>query len=61
MGDLILAELSQTGYQEIGRQHILSPTNEAWGRKVVWTHPAFANKSAYARNDKELIRIDLSE
>jgi len=61
MGDLILAELSAEGYNELGRQHILDPTNGAWGRKVVWSHPAFANKSVFARNDKELIRVDLSE
>jgi outer membrane protein assembly factor BamB len=61
MGDLILAELSAEGYKELGRQHILEPTNGAWGRKVVWTHPAFANKSVFARNDKELIRVNLSE
>ena len=41
MGDLILAELSVEGYKELGRQHILEPTNGAWGRKVVWTPPRF--------------------
>ena len=60
MGDLILAELSAEGYRELGRQHILEPTNGAWGRKVVWSHPAFASRSVFARNDKELIRVDLS-
>jgi len=61
MGDLILAELSPDGYKELGRQNILAPTNGAWGRKVVWSQPAFAEKSIFARNDKEIIRIDLSE
>ena len=61
MGDLILAELSADGYKELGRQHLLEPTNGAWGRKVVWTHPAFADKSVFLRNDKEIIRVDLSD
>lgn len=61
MGDLILAEMSADGYRELGRQHLLDPTNGAWGRKVVWSHPAFAMRSVFARNDKELIRVDLSE
>jgi len=61
MGDLILAELSAAGYKELGRQNILEPTNGAWGRKVVWTHPAFADKSVFARNGKELLRVGLSE
>lgn len=60
-GDLILADLSPQGYKEIARRHLLEPTNSAWGRKVVWSHPAFAMKSVFARNDKELIRVDLSE
>ncbi len=60
MGDLILAELSAEGYKEIGRQRLLEPTNGAWGRKVIWSHPAFADKSVFARNDKELVRVDLS-
>jgi outer membrane protein assembly factor BamB len=59
-GDLILAQLRKSGYQEIGRQHLLAPTNEAWGRKVLWSHPAFALRSVFARNDREIIRVDLS-
>jgi hypothetical protein len=61
MGDLILAKLTPEGYEELGRQHLLAPTNGAWGRKVVWSQPAFAQKSIFARNDKEIVRIDLSE
>ena len=60
-GDLVLATLKETGYQELGRQHLLEPTNEAWDRKVLWSHPAFALRSVFARNDRELIRVDLSE
>lgn len=60
-GDLILAELSKEGYKELGRQHILEPTNEAFGRPVVWSAPAFSEKSILMRNDKELVRVDLSE
>ena len=61
MGDLIIAELSPSGYKEISRAHILEPTNEAFGRPVVWSMPAFASKSAFVRNGKELVRVDLSE
>lgn len=39
---------------------MLEPTNEAFGRKVVWSAPAFAMKSAFVRNDKELVRVDLA-
>lgn len=60
-GHLILAKLSKKGYQELGRQHVLEPTNEAFGRPVVWSAPAFAEQSVFMRNDKELVRIDLSK
>ena len=60
-GDLIIARLSVDGYEEISRTHILEPTGQAEGRPLVWSHPAFANKSVYARNDKEIACISLAE
>lgn len=60
-GDLLIARLTPQGYEEIDRAHILEPTNQMAGRPVVWSHPAFANKSIYARNDKEIVCISLAE
>jgi outer membrane protein assembly factor BamB len=54
-GDLIIAKLSPKGYEEISRAHLLEPTGAASGRNVLWSHPAYANRSIYARNDKEII------
>jgi outer membrane protein assembly factor BamB len=59
-GDLVIARLSPKGYEEIGRAHLLEPTGNAMGRKVVWSYPAFANRAMYARNDKELICVSLA-
>lgn len=59
-GDLILAKLSRAGYEEISRFHMLDPTVEAAGRKVVWRHPAFAHRCLFARNDQELVCVDLA-
>jgi hypothetical protein len=53
--------LTPRGYDEISRANILSPTNNMPGRAVVWTHPAFANRCVYARNDREIIRVSLAE
>jgi len=65
-GDLILANLTPKGYDEIGRAHILEPTNTmaggakgGKGRRVIWSYPAFANRSAYARNDREIVCISM--
>lgn len=59
-GDLILAALTAKGFDELGRMHVVEPTNEAFGRPVVWSHPAYAGKTAFIRNDKEIVAIDLS-
>jgi outer membrane protein assembly factor BamB len=58
-GDLIIARLTPQGYEEISRAHLLDPTNRAGNRAVHWSHPAFANRSAYVRNDQELLCVDL--
>ncbi len=60
-GDLIIAKLTPKGYEEIDRAHLLDATTplEAM-RKVLWSHPAYANKSIYVRNDKELVCFSLA-
>ncbi len=59
-GDLIIAKLSPEKYEEISRAHLLDPTNRDAGRLVVWSHPAFANKCVYARNDQEIVCVSLA-
>lgn len=59
-GDLILARLTPEKYEELGRFHVLDPTGECFGRDVVWSHPAFANRSLFARNDRELVCVSLA-
>ncbi|QEG34989.1 PQQ-binding-like beta-propeller repeat protein [Bythopirellula goksoeyrii] len=60
-GDLIIAELTPAGYEEISRAHLIEPDNTMAGRKVVWSHPAFANRRVYLRNDNEIICVDLAK
>jgi len=60
-GDLIIARLTKDGYQEVSRAHILEPTQEAFGRAVVWSHPAYANRCAFVRNDKEIVCVSLAK
>jgi outer membrane protein assembly factor BamB len=59
-GDLIIARLSRQGYEEVSRAHLLEPTGTAAGRAVVWSHPAFANRCVFARNDREIICVSLA-
>src|SRR5207302_6788177 len=64
LGDLIIARLTPKGYEEISRAHLLEPTGRAGFnaeiRNVLWSHPAFAHKSMYARNDKEIVCVSLA-
>ena len=59
-GDLIIAKLTPEKYEEISRAHLLDANNRDPGRPVVWSHPAFANKSVYARNDQEIVCVSLA-
>ncbi|MBO50448.1 MAG: pyrrolo-quinoline quinone [Planctomycetaceae bacterium] len=59
-GDLIIAKLSPKGYQEISRAKLVEPTRKVRRRMTIWSHPAFALKSVFARNDKELVRVNLA-
>jgi outer membrane protein assembly factor BamB len=62
-GDLILSRLSSKGYAEISRTHLLDPampSDGIGGRKVVWSHPAFAHRCIFTRNHQELICVSLA-
>jgi outer membrane protein assembly factor BamB len=60
-GDLLLADVSRQGYKELGRAHLIEPTNRDAQRPVVWSYPAFANRSVFVRNDKELACFSLAD
>ncbi len=60
-GELIIAKLTAKGYEELDRAKVIEPSNNAFGRAVVWSMPAFANKRAYIRNDDKIICLDLAE
>jgi hypothetical protein len=61
-GELIIAKLSPSGYEEISRAKLISPTTEQLRQRggVCWSHPAFADRSVFARNDEELVCGNLS-
>jgi outer membrane protein assembly factor BamB len=60
-GDLIIAKLTPKGYEEISRAHLVDASNNDPRRPVVWSHPAFANRSVYVRNDRELVCASLAK
>ncbi len=60
LGELVVAKMNPQGFEEISREKIIEPTNNAFGREVVWCPPAFANGCIYVRNDEKLICVPLT-
>ena len=61
-GELMIGTLSPKGFQEISRAKLIEPTTEQLGQRngVCWSHPAFAYKHVFARNDRELVCASLA-
>lgn len=59
-GELIIARLAPQGYEELARSRLIEPTRPVQRRLTIWSHPAFALGSVFARNDREIVRVDLS-
>jgi outer membrane protein assembly factor BamB len=62
-GELIISRLSPKGFTQISRAQLIKPTMGQLNKRggVCWSHPAFAYKCIYIRNDEELICVDLAK
>ena len=40
---------------------VIDPIGSDRGRKVIWSHPAFADRKMILRNEKEIICISLAK
>lgn len=62
-GELLIAQLSPEGFREISRAKLIDPTQGQLRQRggVCWSHPAFANRHVFARNDKELVCASLAK
>ena len=63
-GELIIARLSPSGYEEIDRTKLIRPTSPGDRRElgtVNWSHPAYAGRSIFARNDEEIVCASLAK
>ncbi len=59
-GELIWARLSPSGYEELSRTVMIEPTHLVGNRYLVWSHPAFADRKVFVRNDRHLVCLDLA-
>jgi len=61
MGSLVIAKLTPEGYQQVDKAKLIEQTAATFGRKYVWSHPAFAEKCVFVRNDKEIACFSLAK
>jgi outer membrane protein assembly factor BamB len=62
-GEIIIAKLTPTGFERISSAQLITPTTELRGRAypIVWSHPAYAQRCVFARNDREIICVSLAD
>jgi outer membrane protein assembly factor BamB len=60
LGELVIARLTPSRYHELSRAKIIEPTVTSYGRSIVWSHPAFAQRCIFARNDREIVCASLA-
>ena len=59
-GDLQLARFSATGYDVLAQTHLCDPDMTVGSRRVIWSHPAFANRCIFVRRNSELVAFSLA-
>ncbi|MBX7212064.1 MAG: PQQ-like beta-propeller repeat protein [Verrucomicrobiaceae bacterium] len=61
-GEIIIARLTPEGFERISSAQLITPTTELRGRNhpIDWSHPAFAHRCVFARNDREIICVSLA-
>ena len=61
-GEIVIGTLSPQGFHEISRARLIEPTTDQLGQRggVCWSHPAYACKHVFARNDRELVCASLA-
>jgi len=59
-GDLQIGRLSSAGYELLDKTHLLDPDMPLAARKVIWSHPAFANRCIFVRSNSEIVAFSLA-
>jgi hypothetical protein len=61
-GELIISRLSPKGFEEISRAKLIEPTRGQLNQRggVCWSHPAYANRHIFIRNDESIVCASLA-
>ena len=60
-GDLFVVRLSAGGCELLAKAHLCDPDMAVGSRKVIWSHPAFADRCVFVRRNGELVAFSLAE
>lgn len=61
-GEIVIARLTPRGFQRLSSAQFIAPETKLRGRDhpIAWSHPAYAHRSLFARNDTQLVCISLA-
>jgi outer membrane protein assembly factor BamB len=61
-GEIVIAKLTPQGFQRLSSAQFITPETHLRQRShpIAWSHPAYAHRSLFARNDSQLVCISLA-
>ncbi len=61
-GEIVIARLTPRGFERVSSARFLTAETALRGRDhpIAWSHPAYAHRSLFARNDSQLVCIPLA-
>lgn len=61
-GEIVIARLTPRGFERLSSAQFIAPETKLRGRNypIAWSHPAYAHRSLFARNDSQLVCISLA-
>lgn len=62
-GEIVIARLTPRGFERLSSATFITPETNLRGRShpIAWSHPAYAHRSLFARNDSQLVCISLAK
>jgi outer membrane protein assembly factor BamB len=60
-GEIVIAKLTPQGFQQLSSARYITPETNLRGRDypITWSHPAYAHRALFARNDSQLVCVSL--
>ena len=61
-GEIVIARLTPAGFERISSATFITPETPLNNRAhpIAWSHPAYAHRSLFARNDSQLVCVSLA-